>query len=66
MQLVAEKMRAKKITPAELARLTGRSRSAVSLWLNGKRKPDYPSLVAISEAVEIPLARLARDFGYGG
>ena len=51
-------MRSKDIKPAELSRLTGISKSALSFYINGKHKPTQTPLYIIAKALNVSEAWL--------
>ena len=51
-------MKSKEIKPAELSRLTGISKSALSFYINGKHKPTQTPLYLIAKALNVSEAWL--------
>lgn len=49
---IADFMKAKKMGQAELAKQVGVVQSAVSLWINEKREPDYKTLFKLCEILD--------------
>ena len=49
---IAELMKIKKLGQTELAKKVGVVQSAVSLWINEKREPDYKTLFKLCEILD--------------
>lgn len=49
---IAEFMKLKNMGQTELAQRVGVVQSAVSLWINGKREPDYKTLFKLCEILD--------------
>ncbi|MDR1619652.1 MAG: helix-turn-helix domain-containing protein [Clostridiales bacterium] len=50
--------REKRLTQDELARLTGVSTSAISMYEQGRREPDYKTLAALADIFQVSTDRL--------
>lgn len=62
MAILEQYLKAKKLSASELSRRAGISRSALSLYLSGKRTPTVASLQRLAAATRIPLTKLANEF----
>lgn len=49
---IADLMKIKNISQTELAKRIGVVQSAVSLWINNKREPDYKTLLEICKILD--------------
>lgn len=56
--VVRAKMGMMQLNIADISRLTDIPRSTLSRLINGKRQPDMPQLLKISQALTMPLGQL--------